>query len=177
MRHPLAAPTSRRAFRCPAPDGATTSPPSLPPRPLPALLLTLATAVVFVVIISASSSFLHRHCLRVVIIIAATPTIAQPAPPCELSRRHLLLRRQAHLCPLSFFVDCCALLLLLLPRAPLVFLVHPSLHADASRPPAPLPLVAPLPRTVLLSCLLFGWLLRRLSSCLVHWGLRLLCCR
>jgi hypothetical protein len=42
--------------------------------------------------------------LRIVIIIAATPTIAQPALPCELSRRHFPLRRQAHRCPLSFLL-------------------------------------------------------------------------
>jgi hypothetical protein len=66
------------------------------------LLLTLATAVVFVVIVSASLLFLHCHHLRIVIIIAATPTIAQPALPCELSHHHLPLRRQVHLRPLSF---------------------------------------------------------------------------
>ena len=44
-----------------------------------------------------------RH-LRVVVVIAATPTIAEPMPSGEPSRRHLLVRRRARLCPISFLL-------------------------------------------------------------------------
>jgi hypothetical protein len=65
--------------------------PTVAARSVPTFLLTLTTAVVVVVIVSTSFLFLHCNCLRVPVIIAAAPTIAQPAPPCELSRHHLLL--------------------------------------------------------------------------------------
>ena len=44
-----------------------------------------------------------RH-LHFVVVIAATPTIAEPLRPGEPSRRHLPVRRQARLCPISFLL-------------------------------------------------------------------------
>ncbi len=50
--------------------------------------------------LSSSSSPHHsRHCC-----LAATPTIAEPTPPGEPSRRHLPVRGQAHLCPISILL-------------------------------------------------------------------------
>ena len=46
----------------------------------------------------------HRCHLRVVVVIAATPTIAEPMPPGEPSRRHLPVRQRACLCPISFLL-------------------------------------------------------------------------
>jgi hypothetical protein len=134
----------------------------------------------------------HRRCCRCnclcIVIVSALLSSSLPPPPlcsrcCRVSCRAVaFLRDNKRICMLFLFVDCCAaaLLLLLLPTAPLVSLslVPPSLHAGASRPPAPLPLAAPPPLNALILCLFSGWLSRRLSSCPVHWCLlRLLCCQ
>ena len=57
----------------------------------------------------APNAFCCRCCCRrchlcIVVVIAATPTIVEPMPPGEPSRRHLMVRQQAYLHPISFLL-------------------------------------------------------------------------